>query len=79
MILMIAPGTAARRTAMTMALSIQLRLIERITANSIKEHGLMLPTDAWPLAAGLGIAGGLAVVTWALTRGARADRLVSGH
>jgi DHA1 family bicyclomycin/chloramphenicol resistance-like MFS transporter len=41
--------------------------------------GSGLGHSAWPLAAGLGIAGGLAVVTWALTRGARADRLVSGH
>jgi DHA1 family bicyclomycin/chloramphenicol resistance-like MFS transporter len=41
--------------------------------------GSGLGHSAWPLAAGLGIAGGLAVGTWALTRGARADRLVSGH
>lgn len=38
--------------------------------------GQMLGHSAWPLAAGLGIAGALAIVTWALTRGARA---ASGH
>lgn len=41
--------------------------------------GSGLGHSAWPLAAGLGIAGVLAVATWALTRGARADRLASGH
>jgi DHA1 family bicyclomycin/chloramphenicol resistance-like MFS transporter len=35
--------------------------------------GIMLGQTAWPLAGGLGIAGGLAIVTWALTRDARAD------
>jgi DHA1 family bicyclomycin/chloramphenicol resistance-like MFS transporter len=35
--------------------------------------GQMLGQSAWPLAAGLGIAGGLAVATWALTRNARAS------
>jgi DHA1 family bicyclomycin/chloramphenicol resistance-like MFS transporter len=34
--------------------------------------GNMLGQSAWPLAAGLGVAGGLAIVVWALTRGARA-------
>jgi len=40
-------------------------------------HGL--GQNAWPLAAGLGIAGGFAVVTWVLTRSARGDSRHAAH